>query len=310
MPSYHVQRTISIDKDIKSVRDVLTNYQDWPKWSPWLFMEPTAKLEYRGDAGVAQHGYKWNGDVVGSGDMILTSVSDNKLMMDLQFFKPFKSKAKVAFDLKSTGANQTEVTWHMDGALPIFLFFMTKMMKAMIGNDYERGLKMLKDYLEKGEVWTKSELEGVVDIAGQTYVGIRRDDVPMKKIGDAMKEDFPALVAFVQEHGLEQSGVPMSVTHKVNLVKGICSFSAAIPVSNPKASGKVSVGKIEPCRALKITHTGAYHHLANPWSMAENIRRNKKLKPAKQACFERYISDPGEVDEKDLVTEIYTPVRA
>lgn len=45
----------------------------------------------------------------------------------------------------------------MDGKLPYFMFFMVKMMKNWIGMDYERGLAMLKEFIETGEVISRVE---------------------------------------------------------------------------------------------------------------------------------------------------------
>jgi len=63
-------------------------------------------------------------------------------------------------------------------------------------------------------------------------------------------------------------------------------------------------------KAMKVTHTGPYRHLGNAWAMAESEIRYAKLKKnKKQPPFERYLNDPGDTAEKDLVTEIFVPLR-
>jgi len=130
----------------------------------------------------------WNGKLIGSGDMELTEVSDNMLRYDLNFQKPFKSSAKVRYQL-SEADGQTTVEWIMDGKLPWFLFFMTKVMKVFIGMDYERGLTMLKEYAETGKVASSLELIGEGELQEMYYMGIEGAS-SLKEIDEIMQKDF------------------------------------------------------------------------------------------------------------------------
>ena len=42
-------------------------------------------------------------------------------------------------------------------------------MKAFIGNDYDRGLRMLKDHLEKGNIAWEMSVESIVDVPAALY---------------------------------------------------------------------------------------------------------------------------------------------
>lgn len=124
MPAYHVERSVRIDADESRVRPAIENFAEWPKWSPWLCMEPTTKLNVYGTPGKTDHGYEWDGELVGAGSMKIASTSNGTQQMDLSFLRPFKSKAQVMMQVKPAGEGQTDVTWHMDGKMPFFLFFM------------------------------------------------------------------------------------------------------------------------------------------------------------------------------------------
>lgn len=100
--------------------------------------------------------------MVGAGGMKIASIENGQHKMNLHFFKPFKSKAQVMIEIKPISDSQTEVTWHMDGKMPFFLFFLINSMKTMIGGDYGRGLKMREEYVETGSVKSKTEIVGVV----------------------------------------------------------------------------------------------------------------------------------------------------
>jgi hypothetical protein len=52
----------------------------------------------------------------------------------------------------------------MDSKQPFFQFFLKGMMTSLIGMDYERGLRMLKDYVETGSVPSTLEFPGIQEI--------------------------------------------------------------------------------------------------------------------------------------------------
>lgn len=309
MPAFHVERSIVINAPEAKVRPAIENFEEWPKWSPWLCMEPDAKLTYRGTPGQSGHGYDWSGNLTGAGGMEIASNSGGKLDMDLQFLKPFKSQAKVVMLIKPQGDEQTEVTWEMDSSLPFFLFWMVGMMKAMIGMDYARGLKMLKEYVETGTVLSQTEIVGIVDVPQMHYVGVG-DECTMDKIGDSMKQTLPAAHELATKNGLGIAGPPGALYHDVNLKEQRCKYTAIVPINSPAPIEGGQTGSVEPCKALKVTHTGSYQNVGNAWSTIMAYQRHKKLKPLKSQCaFEIYANDPCETAEADLLTEIYLPIR-
>ena len=112
-------------------------------------MEPEATTTFSDDG---KH-QKWEGRRIGHGNQQITSEEkDQKIQYDLEFIKPWKSRSKSHFVLKSTNQQETEVTWGMESKLPFYLFSMKSKMVAMIKMDFQRGLRMLKEYAEDGEV--------------------------------------------------------------------------------------------------------------------------------------------------------------
>ena len=309
MPAYHVERSIVIEKPIKEVRDSLKNYKEWPRWSPWLIMEPDATLTYSDRQGQVGATYGWSGVLVGAGGMELMEVYDNALKMQINFVKPFKSQADVGFDLEEQG-EVTKVTWHMDGYLPFFMFWMTSKMKTYIGMDYKRGLLMLKEYMEKGSVASYVHIEGTFPIKEQQYIGIPRT-CRLKELGVVMKKDFEDLYAFMETHNISMDRVPFSIYNTFDMFKGESSYVACIPVDEEVhiESGWVR-GNIEACDALKTMHKGRYLHLGNGWMTAISFARMKKMKMMKSPVgYEFYPNNPYETPEEELVTEIFIPLR-
>ncbi len=310
MPKFNIERSIDISAPIQQTRAVIQDYQQWEIWSPWLCMEPTARLEIEGSPATPGHAYSWTGDMVGAGRMELSAIDGESDLMDLTFIKPFKSTAKVKFVTTAIDANNTRVTWHMDSGLPIFLFFMVGTMKAMIGMDYERGLKLLKEYVETGTVTSRTEIVGVVNIPATHFVG-QSAVSPLPSLSQSMKEIFPKVMALAEGKSVasEDENIQAScgaIYHKMNIKTQHCEYTAFATVGQTDASGS-----IPSCRAVKVIHTGSYHHLGNAWSTINSYQRYKKLKLNKQvAPFEFYMNDPENTAPKDLVTELYLPVKS
>jgi len=76
---------------LKEINDTLRDFRQWPKWSPWLIMEPDAVLTYTDRQGQVGATYAWAGHLVGAGSMELVEVHDDSLKMELNFYRPFRS---------------------------------------------------------------------------------------------------------------------------------------------------------------------------------------------------------------------------
>jgi effector-binding domain-containing protein len=314
MPKIHVEKSTSINAPLETVKAATADFAVWPIWSPWLITEPDATVNVHGAAGQTGHGYDWNGDLVGSGAMQIRSVDGNRQDMDLQFLKPFKSQAEVALVLNPVSQDTTDITWTMDTSLPFFLFFMTGMMKSMIGMDFERGLKMLKAYCEEGEVNSSIEIVGVVDAPESRFIGFDTTSA-LNDIGDSMDETLPLISEQASALGLTASASAIgAIYNRMDMKSGQCDYTAMVPVIESLDSIKLTdgfrAGTVGGCKALKVIHKGAYKFLPNGWNAAYSYQRKKKLKLLKhQRPFEFYPDDPATTPVADLTTEIFIPVK-
>jgi predicted transcriptional regulator YdeE len=315
MPAYHVARSIIINSPVEKVRDSLIDYRQWPKWSPWLIMEEETQLHYTTNQSQIGAGYDWDGELTGKGSMKLTEINQNNLVMHLQFVKPFKSTADVSFELEEARKNVTKVTWNMNSKLPFFLFWMVNKMKIYIGMDYERGLRMLKEYLETGNVASKVKVEGISRIERQPYIGIK-SQCAINDIGKVMPEDYKQLFLFMQENikgdkDLKNTIVPFSIYQSFDMRAGQTSFISAIPVDDEmNLSAPFINGVLDAGEYIKVVHTGKYEHLGNAWSTAMAHSRMKKIRTKKTPIgIEFYLNDPTTTPQDHLFTEVALPLR-
>lgn len=308
MPKTHVDKSIIVAKNPQEVFSVLSNFHEWTPWSPWLIMEPEATVNVAGDGKY----YEWKGELVGSGNMTIRSEKPGEhLAIDLLFLTPWKSKAKVEFTLAAEGEG-TRIHWIMDSSLPFFMFWMKKMMEAFIGMDFERGLKMLKDYAETGSVPVQLEFPGVRDFGGCQYVGIKVETT-MLSMDESMGEHFARLREFFSgENASLINGAPFSIYHKFQPVSGKVVYTAAVPVTSipdQLASGMVA-GKVPATRIHVVKQTGPYRHIGNIWSAQMSRMRGKRFKKNSSVHpMEVYLNNPSETSENELITEVWMAAR-
>lgn len=306
MPKMHIERSISINAPTPNVYKVISDFNDWRPWSPWLCMEPEAKVTVADDA----KSYEWEGNRTGTGNMKIVKEIENEFIdYDLNFLTPWKSHAKTNFTLSSEG-NSTKVTWVMDSSLPFFMFFMKGMMEAFVGADYERGLDMLKVYVEEGEVPSKMEFVGNKSFSGCRWIGIKKD-CSIDQMAPEMIADFGKLRSLGEEKELSEFKMA-TIYHKWNLPKNKVSYTACmvmkeIPSEIP--TGFVS-GEIPEVSSYVLRHVGSYRQLGNAWSTLYSMHRNKEFKPKKGINpFEIYENNPQTTPEKELITDVYFPVK-
>ncbi|MCH6257369.1 SRPBCC family protein [Puniceicoccaceae bacterium K14] len=307
MPKFSITKSTTINSPQEMVFTTVRDFHQWPTWSPWLIAEPDC------DVNVAEDGmsYTWDGKIVGSGKMeILDETPNNQISYRLTFLTPWKSVSSVSFSFQAKG-EATEVTWTMDGSLPFFLFWMKKMMVAFVGMDYERGLSMLKDYCETGNVPSKLGFNGTQSFQGFSYIGLKTS-CSIADMGDRMKSDFENLWATVSEAKIEPTGKPFSIYHKHDPVSGRSEYTIGVPIVSTPSSIPSSLisGTIASCETWSVTHTGPYRHLGNPWSAGMMYARAKAFKQQKGIHpFEVYDNDPTETSENDLQTTIHFAVK-
>ncbi|MEH2592402.1 SRPBCC family protein [Bradyrhizobium sp. AZCC 1721] len=147
-----VQRAISIKAPAERIFPLISDFQQWRNWSPYEEKDPAMKRTYSGAERGKGAVYAWDGDKnVGSGRMeILETLAPSKIVIKLDFFKPFEGHNTAEFTMLPQG-DGTHVTWLMHGPAN----FMSRLIQVfmnldrMIGRDFEAGLANLKTLTEK-----------------------------------------------------------------------------------------------------------------------------------------------------------------
>ncbi len=150
--TFWVQRSVGIKAPPEKIFALINDFKAWETWSPWEKKDPAMKRTFGAITSGKGAQYAWEGNKdVGQGSMEITEVvPSSRIVLKLDFLKPFEAHNTVEFTLAAQG-DTTTVTWAMHGPAN----FMSKLMQvfmsmdSMVGKDFEAGLATLKVVAEK-----------------------------------------------------------------------------------------------------------------------------------------------------------------
>jgi uncharacterized protein YndB with AHSA1/START domain len=154
--SFTVKRTAAIKASPDRLFALINDLHGWSAWSPYEKKDPDMKRTFSGASQGKGAIYEWDGNKnVGAGRMEITeATAPRKIVIKLDFLKPFEGHNTAEFTLDPPGGNtgdSTTVTWAMYGPSS-FIFKVMGLfmdMDKMIGNDFATGLANLKAVAEK-----------------------------------------------------------------------------------------------------------------------------------------------------------------
>ncbi|MFD2263382.1 SRPBCC family protein [Lacibacterium aquatile] len=144
---FRLERRTTIHAPADKIYELIADFRRWQSWSPYETKDPDMVRSFDGAAQGLGAVYSWQGDKnVGEGRMeILEAAPARRLLLSLDFFKPFKASNHAEFTLTDIGDGVT-VTWAMFGPVPFFfrIFHLVCSMDGMVGKDFEAGLAKIK----------------------------------------------------------------------------------------------------------------------------------------------------------------------
>ncbi len=151
--------TVSVSETIDQPRQVVYDYvrilDNQKEYSVWVMEDPILNPIILGTDGTVGAIQKWNSklDNVGEGEQEITSLTEDRMDVDLRFKRPFEGTAKAANIFKAVTDNQTLITseFYSESVYPLNL------------PSYMFGRKMMKEAQTKNLLNIKKILEGKTD---------------------------------------------------------------------------------------------------------------------------------------------------
>ena len=309
-----VSASVSIDTHAATVFAQLNDFRRVRLWSPLLDTDPNARVVFSGPERGVDAAMTWDGTIIGAGTLVITESRPFEYVeMAVNPGEP--GAARAWFDVVG-GNGQTVVTWTFEANHGFNLVgrYFALLVKSVVKRDHAIGLQTLKELAESlpAANFGDLEIERVVidsmDVAFLTTTSIPEPAAMSSAMGDAFFE----ILTFIDEHGLQENGAPMSIMRSFSGSQLV--FDSAIPVrgltaATPREGGLVRLGKTYAGAVIRVSHVGSYrtlsatHRKIAAYLAASGIERNGD-------AWESYVSDPTRVAEAELLTYVYSPVRA
>jgi hypothetical protein len=148
--NFRVERSLSIRAQPEIIIPYINDFHRWSAWSPWDKIDPNAVVSFSGSEYGVGAIYEWSGNKnVGQGRMEIIESLPEKIVLKINFIKPFPGQNTIEFLLETQG-EVTTVTQAMFGKSPFIskLMCLFMSMDKMVGGKYEEGLAALKAVCE------------------------------------------------------------------------------------------------------------------------------------------------------------------
>ena len=300
---YRVQTSLRMAAPEAQVLAAITDFEQWPHWSPWLMHEPDCILRFQNPTEVGGH-YDWDGQRIGAGRITHLSRPDaHTIPTELQFLRPFKAKALATLTVRALNADECDVQWTMDGALPVFMAPMRRLMSEMLTKDFELGLAHLAGYLNPQAEHPVITFESTME-RPSFHAVTQRESTTLSQL----PEVFNRLLAdLATRAGDAVCDAPMGVYHRINPKSGAVDMEVALPVAEFTPGATLVRGG----HYARTTLRGNYRFIQLAWHAAYGqARMNKHKWDAQSPALERYVVGPDQTpDSNAWVTELYLPVK-
>ena len=308
-----VERDILIDAHAATIFALLNDFRQVSKWSPMLDGDPNAQIDISGPPRGVGASIYWDGHIMGRGrQTIIESVPYERITAQLKLGD--EALATATYTL-SPAEEMMRVAWlhENDYGFNLVGRYLGMLRGSIIGAEQEEGLARLKELAENlpRADFSGIEIEQIV-VEASDIAYLQTTSIPeASAISEAMGEAYFSVLSFIDEHGLDEAGAPMSITRTFSGSELV--FDAAIPVrglsaTTPRTGEPVKIGKTYAGPVIRVKHIGPYRTLGTThdkiaaYLAALGIKRNGD-------AWESYISDPTRTDEADLLTYVYYPIR-
>lgn len=148
--TFHLERSIEMAVPPEAAFAQVNDFHVWRAWSPWEKLDPNMRRTYAGAAAGSGAEYAWaSATQAGEGRMTIEHADPSRIVIRLEFLKPFPATNTVTFTFVPT-PNGSKTTWAMDGTNNFVskAFHLVFDMDKLVGADFERGLSAMKKAAE------------------------------------------------------------------------------------------------------------------------------------------------------------------
>ena len=305
---------VSAETDIalepEQILPSLASFDSREDWDPWVAKDSTTEVTVKSKPGYVGSTYQWTGELIGSGRMEVTSVTENSYISANLWFGDAEEPALVEWNLRPSGIGTiAQWSFSMEAAYPFGRLSML-IGKSFLMKDFEAGLANLKKLLEANPP-SKTPLGPIsVEVQDPFEAMVAKGAGTMEEMAQQMGMLYGMVFAEVGKQQLEVAG-PVFVHYlDYDEAAGFSNYLAGVPVSKKgKDAGDVMAVSYEEMKVVQGLHTGPYEEFKTSYGLLGAHIENHSLEVTGEA-FEFYIvSMQQEEDSSKWRTRIAFPLK-
>ncbi|KAA3636595.1 MAG: hypothetical protein DWQ02_07975 [Bacteroidetes bacterium] len=298
------KQEVSIDAPVELVFNAVNDLSQWENWSIWKASDSTM-VTTLGDNYIGEGGsYSWSGDVVGEGELkILSSTANEAIKTDIKFGPMGGANGHWTFAPAEGGTN---VNWDVTSKFgyPFNLMLLFGDWEGMMSEEFNKGLKMLKDHAESISSTMSNTMEiKEMNLPTRYYIGIR-ETVKMEDMAKHYAENLPKVFTAVTKNGLELAGMPSGLYYTWDMENSTTELFQGAPLKEKATIDGFETIELPASKALVLNYYGPYDGLGSAHEALDAYAKEKGLTSLPPA-IEEYVTDPGqEPDTSKWLTQV------
>ncbi|MGA2884120.1 MAG: GyrI-like domain-containing protein [Halobacteriota archaeon] len=129
-------------------------------------------------------------------------------------------------------------------------------------------------------------------------------------VADDMGQILSEVIEWVMKRGLQMAGPPFAVYYssQEDMARGEMQFDVGIPfIGDAQGEGKIQIKTFPAQEVLSAIHKGPYNQIAPVYAALMEYAAQNDYKVT-GAPMELYLTNPMEVAESDVLTEVRFPI--
>ncbi len=292
MPSnFEVSREIEINTNPLIVFNQINDFHNWNNWDPWAEIDSTIINKFdkitEGEGAYRE----WTAEKLGNGNMKITnSVLLKQIDFEISLSDWSTFYGKFIFQPTKAGV---KVNWTDKGNLPFLARGCGPIFDAMIGTDFEKGLKNLKDYCEN--LPASTENMKLVIWESQPYVYIL-DSCKVSDINVKLGEIYEEIYLTLATQGIMPISQPfakyINFPHKAGDDNKVILKAGAFLEEEIETLGRIQIGNSTSGNTLQSSHFGVYETVSVTHDLMKK-HCNDIGYTINGSAYEIYITDPS-----------------
>jgi len=306
--TYQLERSVVIARTPDVVWPHISSLRRTNEWSPFLKMDTTMVLEYKGADGEVGSSSSWVSKNAGKGEQTIVAIEPMKSSdVKLKFFTPFGEMESNGYLRLEPDPAGSKVTWGFKGENNFIGRVMNSLssMEKNVGPAFESGLADLKAMAEADPKPATSNYQiSPGQYPGGKYLAVHKT-LPMSGISDFYMKNIPLLLEAVKKSKVEMSGVPSGIYYTWDEKKMETDMAAAVGIKGDmKAPSGMEVMTVPASKSLVIEYKGGYAKMGDAHMAMDAHIKDNKMEATAPVLEEYYVGPGTEPDSTKWMTRI------